>query len=183
MSKEVTTQKIIDASAVLSLAKSLFEQLKALEDSKYDKMRNFYDSLVLLQTSIYSTLVLNLFHLLRDGEKHSITRIANSSVQHLGMQQVTSDEIHSELNKRQETIELLKENRDKRVAHFDKKNIVPLADKAIEELIAVAETSLKTLNLKALARDHSFGIPLTTDMKFMMEILGKAFSERTKIDL
>lgn len=97
MSKEIAKQKIKDANAVFSLAKSLYQQLRELEDKKYEALLNHFDFLILIQTSLYSTLVLNLYHLLRDKEKHSITTLLNLSTQFLGLNEKLAIKMREEL--------------------------------------------------------------------------------------
>jgi hypothetical protein len=179
MSKEIAEQKIKDASAVFSLAKSLYHQLKALEDKKYEATLGHYDFLILVQTSLYSTLVLNLYHLLKDRERHSIITLLNLSTQFLGLDEKIALKMKEELAASEQPIEELKENRDKRIGHFDKKHIAPLNDNTIEHLIALAEKQLKILNLEALKRDHSFNLPLSKGMSDGMEILNAEFLKIT----
>lgn len=66
---------------------------------------------------------------------------------------------------------MLRENRDKRIGHFDKKNIVPLSDDTIEHLLGLVEKQLKAINLEALKTDHSFYLPLNRGITDGMEIL------------
>lgn len=66
---------------------------------------------------------------------------------------------------------MLKENRDKRIAHFDKMNIQPLNDNLIEELLSKAQELLGELNERALKRTHSFGIALSRGMDNVMKTL------------
>jgi len=179
MSKELAIEKIQSASAVLALVKSLYRQLKEVENAKFDEMRGYFDFLVLLQTSIYSAVVLNLYHLLKDGEKHSLSKIVNLSVQHLDLKKETSDKLKQELADSEKHIERLVENRDKRIAHFDKKGIAPLDDKTLDHLLKIAENQLKTLNQDALKRDHSFDIPFSKGMNDCMEILSSEFRKIT----
>jgi hypothetical protein len=180
MSEKETIGRIQAASSVFSLAKTLYQQLLYLEDSKFDECRRMYDFLVLIQTSLYSTIVLNLSHLLKDGEKHSIGKLLNISVEYCGLEKESAEKLISELQASEQEIDALVRNRDKRIAHFDKKELNSLNDRTITYLMELTERLLKTINSEVLKRDHSFGIPMNTSMEKCMQVLYDEFVRITK---
>jgi len=131
VSKEATIQKIKDANAILSFAKTLHHQLLVLEKGENDEVCDWFDSLVLLQTSMYSSLILNLYHLLRHTEKNSIVSLIKSSTAHCSLPEDTGGKMIDKLKDSNDLIEKLRYNRDKRVAHFDLKKTASLSDETI----------------------------------------------------
>lgn len=180
MSEKETIGRIQAASSVFSLAKTLYQQLLYLEDSKFDECRRMYDFLVLIQTSLYSTIILNLSHLLKDNEKHSVKKLVNLSVMNCGLERESAETLISELRASEEQIDALVRNRDKRIAHFDKKELNSLNDETIIHLMELTERLLKEINLKVLKRDHSFGIAINTSMEKCMQVLYGEFIRITK---
>ncbi len=166
-----TKEKIIDACKVFSLADALHVQLKAIEDRRLGEVRQWYDSLVLIQTSIYSTLVLCLYHLLKEEEKHSVHELIRISSAHLGLTAEMAEKMQAELNDAEEQIEELKKNRDKRIAHFDKNNISPLNDPTIEHLLQLAKNVLTQLRDEVLKESHSFDMVISRGMDSIMDAL------------
>lgn len=171
MSKETTIQKIRDANAILSFAKTLHYQLLVLEKGENDEARYWFDSLVLFQTSIYSALVLNLYHLLRHTEKNSIVSLIESSIAHCDLPGDAGGQMIDKLKDSNDQIEELRYNRDKRVAHFDLKNTASLSDETIGSLIELAESVLKEITSIVLISDHSYDISMSRDMGSIMSAL------------
>lgn len=175
MSKEEVTSKIKDANAILSLAKALFSELQICELSDFDNPSWYFCSLTFIRTSFYHTLVLNLYHLLKDSEEHSISNLVDLAIAHLEFDPKDGELIKKELAANSETVKELKVARDKRIAHFDINNTAPLSDKTIGQLIDIAEKQLKILNLKALKVDHNFNMVVNNDMKLVMKALMTEF--------
>lgn len=178
--KGETISRIQVASRVFGLTKSLYHQLLYLEEPRFDDCRRMYDFLVLIQTSLYSTIVLNLSHLLKDSEKHSVKKLVNLSVEYCGLEKERAREILSELEASDDQIELLVRNRDKRIAHLDKLELDSIGDETLTYLVGLAEKVLIEINQEVLKGDYSFGIAMNTSMEKCMEVLNNDYIRTTK---
>ena len=173
MSIEALKSKLRDANSILSMSMVLHTELLALEKKDYQKVRHFYDSLVLIRTSIFAELLLNLYHLLKSDEKNSIAKLINVSVWLKLLDKKKSAALRDKSNACQQEVEKLKETRDKRIAHYDKKDTLGIDDTAIVTRLKIAEEVLKELTGIILKQSHSYGIALSRDMTSIMDAFGK----------
>lgn len=160
------------SNGILSLSKCIYLQLKALEQDKFDRLRDQYDCLIIIQTSIYTNLIINLYHLLSD-DKHSISSLLKNLK---GIGYLTSElemEMQAKLESNRDAIQKLKTNRDKRIGHFDKKDILPLDNQTIDSLLDLAERQLLILNSIIGKTDNCFGIALSWDLNDVLDILNR----------
>lgn len=177
MSFEKIEQGIKNATAVLAMAKVLYRQLKELEDPRYYEIARHFEFLRLVQTSIYATLVLNLSYLVDEREENSITSIVNSAARNQRLTAALAQQIKTEIETSRPHINDLKYNRDKRIAHFDVRDISPLGDETIVRLLQLAESQIAVLNGEVLGKTHDPSIALSWSIRDGIEILKKHYEE------